>query len=343
MFENQIELLPNEILEKILNYKSINYCDLCRISCVSKRFNQIINKNNELWKNKFIQNWFELFRQNKRRFDPKVINDWQRLAIDRHLIGCHLRKEVSKLSQNHYSDEELSNESFQCLNRLNYRPKNYSNNCELNENLLNLFQINELEIILNDGFEHKNLTLKYYSLKVMRFLRHESLKQQWIRYLNSDNDSTDLFFGSLLISQWFQLNNTLNEEHYRKQIELISQLTIDEIAVNYEINSILKQNSGKCLTDSEANQLMESKWNSKDCKQILFCLNEVLFNQLKFRSNDDNYYDINNSFIDKVIDYRLGIPITYCILYQTIAAKLGVKTFCVNFPHNFILKWKQFE
>ena len=326
---NLIELLPNEILDKILNNRSISYEDLCRISCLSKRFNQIINLNKELWKNKFIQFWPKVC--------PKDSNiDWQRLCADRHIIGQHLRRRVSQLSETHYLDEELSNDSFQCF--LDYSDyKLYTN---LPKILINLFQINELEIMINDGSDDKNLTVKYYALKVLRFLRHESLKHIWIEFIESN--SNDLFYGSLLISEWFQ-NKSLNEEHYRKQIHLISQLTIDEIAVSHPSNAILKQNSGHCLSDSEANQLIESKWSLKDCKQILFCMNEVLFNQLKFDSNDDDFYDMKNSFMDKVIDRRLGIPITYCILYQTIAAKLGVKTFAVNFPHHFLLKWKQFE
>ena len=326
---NLIELLPNEILEKILNNSSLSYEELCRISCVSKRFNQIIAKNNELWKTKFRQKWPQIC--------PHLsVSDWQRVCIERHLIGEYLGQQVSKLSQTHYLDEELSNDSFQSF--LDY--SQYRSDTILSQNYINLFEINELEILLNDGSEDKNLTVKYYALKVLRFLRHEMLRNKWIHFL--DNQSKDLFCGSLLISEWFQ-NKSLNEDHYRNQIDLISQLTVDEITVSFPSNQLLKQNSGLCLSDSEANQLTESKWCPKDCKQILICLNEVLFNQLKFDPNDNDFYHMDNSFMDRVIDRRLGIPITYCILYHTIAAKLGVKTFAVNFPHHFLLKWKQFE
>lgn len=46
-----------------------------------------------------------------------------------------------------------------------------------------LFQIDELEKILNDGQPHENLTVKFYGEKVIRFLRHVLLKHEWTRYL----------------------------------------------------------------------------------------------------------------------------------------------------------------
>src|SRR5436190_8736621 len=43
-------------------------------------------------------------------------------------------------------------------------------------------------------------------------------------------------------------------------------------------------------------------------KEILATINEVLFQQIGFRGNEDNYYDPRNSFFNDVLDRRLGIP-----------------------------------
>jgi F-box protein 21 len=336
---NLIELLPNEILEQILSNRCISYRDLCRMSCVSKRFNHLIRNSSEIWKSKFINNWFKLFNNKCLNISNDLqylSNYWQKLVLERHNIGSDVRQEVFKLSQLYYFEDELSDFAFQPFIEFNK-----SNDRQLFD--VKLFQINELENILNDGLSHKNLTLKYYALKVLRFLRHQSLKEQWIKYLEHNQKSNDLMSGALLISQWFESNQTLNEEHYKKQIQLMAELTINRIGLKYPKNSIIKENLGQCLTDLEANNLSDSKWSSDNCKQILLSLNEVLFNELRFAGNHENYYESCNSFIDKVIDNRLGIPITLCILYQSIAAKLGVKTFGVNFPHHFIIKWKHFE
>ncbi|XP_054155597.1 F-box only protein 21-like [Oppia nitens] len=346
-----IESLPNEILEAIVTNKCLTAVDLCRLSCTAKRFQLLIAGNGELWRRKFVHQWPLLWRNGLTRRLLSQVTDWQGLVADRYACGRHVQQEVAKLADSHYFDEELSNESFKAFVDYQYElttdDNHRQNRCpELTTDLIHLFQMDELECLLRNGSERKNLTIKYYALKVLRFLRHELLRRQWLDYLANDSghQSVDDFFnGALMISSWFQMNRSIDEEHYRRQVELIAQLTIDELAVNYPSNAIVHQNAAKCLPDSEAQQLTESKWSAKDCRQIMQSLNEVMFNQLHFMTNDDDYYEMNNSFMDQVIDRRLGIPITYCILYHTICAKLGVKTFGVNFPHHFILKWKQYN
>src|SRR5690348_12502369 len=39
-------------------------------------------------------------------------------------------------------------------------------------------------------------------------------------------------------------------------------------------------------------------------------INDYLFSELNFRGNAENYYDPKNSFLNEVLDRRLGIPIT---------------------------------
>lgn len=145
-----------------------------------------------------------------------------------------------------------------------------------------------------------------------------------------------------MIASWCQPSFTLKESHIRRQVELIAQLSIDEIQANFPRNSIITLNNSQCLNDREAARLRESRWQSKHSQEILICLNNVFFTQLKFYGNRDHYYDAPNSYIDKVIENRVGIPITMCILYQAVAAKLGVATHPVNFPGHFLLKWKSF-
>ena len=37
--------------------------------------------------------------------------------------------------------------------------------------------------------------------------------------------------------------------------------------------------------------------------------------KLKFQGNDRDYYDPKNSFLNEVIDRKLGIPITLSVIY----------------------------
>ena len=73
---------------------------------------------------------------------------------------------------------------------------------------------------------------------------------------------------------------------------------------------------------------------------VLNTLNQVLFEELGFRGNQEDYYNPNNSYITRVLDERKGIPITLSILYQEIAARLGIQLLFVGMPGHFLLKYE---
>ncbi|XP_019349308.2 F-box only protein 21 isoform X3 [Alligator mississippiensis] len=76
-------------------------------------------------------------------------------------------------------------------------------------------------------------------------------------------------------------------------------------------------------------------------RQVLDAMNCVLYEQLKYKGNEMDYYNSLNSYIHQVLIRRTGIPISLSILYLTIARQLGVKLEPVNFPSHFLLRWRQ--
>lgn len=69
-------------------------------------------------------------------------------------------------------------------------------------------------------------------------------------------------------------------------------------------------------------------------------LNHVIFRIHKFRDNASNFYDPNNSYINKVLETKKGNPISLGVLYSSIALRLGLPIYGVNFPKNYILAYK---
>lgn len=57
-----------------------------------------------------------------------------------------------------------------------------------------------------------------------------------------------------------------------------------------------------------------------------------------FTGNRDDYYDPDNSFLDKVIKRRIGIPISLALIYISIGKSLGLSIKGVSFPGNFLVK-----
>src|SRR5947209_2133251 len=75
-----------------------------------------------------------------------------------------------------------------------------------------------------------------------------------------------------------------------------------------------------------------------DPAQSIAALNEVLFQEEMFRGNTVDYYSPRNSFLNDVLDRRLGIPITLALLYMEVARRVGFPLFGVGMPGHFLLK-----
>ncbi len=67
-------------------------------------------------------------------------------------------------------------------------------------------------------------------------------------------------------------------------------------------------------------------------------LTNYLANDLGFRGNSDQYYDVHNSLLPSLIDSKLGIPISLAVLYIAVAARAGIKVEGINLPGHFIVR-----
>jgi len=79
----------------------------------------------------------------------------------------------------------------------------------------------------------------------------------------------------------------------------------------------------------------------KDPLLVIEIINEYFFSELGFRGNDSNYLDPDNSYINKVIERKTGIPITLSVLYLLITNRLGLPFYGVGMPGHFIVMYKQ--
>jgi regulator of sirC expression with transglutaminase-like and TPR domain len=58
--------------------------------------------------------------------------------------------------------------------------------------------------------------------------------------------------------------------------------------------------------------------------------------EVGFRGNSQDYYDLRNSYLNEVLDRRLGIPITLAIVWISLARRLGLDAQGVGFPGHFL-------
>jgi regulator of sirC expression with transglutaminase-like and TPR domain len=72
--------------------------------------------------------------------------------------------------------------------------------------------------------------------------------------------------------------------------------------------------------------------------EAIIALNRYLFDQLGFTGNAAEYYDPRNSFLNEVLDRRLGIPITLSLVYIEVGRRVGLPLHGVSFPGHFLVK-----
>lgn len=100
----------------------------------------------------------------------------------------------------------------------------------------------------------------------------------------------------------------------------------------------------KMAMDIES-MLLKVNINSKrlETLEILNTVNNYLFFEKGFTGNAENYYEPDNSYVNKVMETKLGIPISLSLIYILISRRLNLPVFGISLPGHFILKYSDAE
>ena len=71
---------------------------------------------------------------------------------------------------------------------------------------------------------------------------------------------------------------------------------------------------------------------------VLAEVTNQLFGIEGFRGNDADYYDPRNSYLDQVLERRVGIPITLSVVLMEVARRLGIELEGVSMPGHFLVR-----
>jgi len=181
------------------------------------------------------------------------------------------------------------------------------------------------------------------------------------RFLSHGNESTGF------------LKNYLNDENYlikKRANEIISILSFEELNEKFgrlsakNENDILeeaifllasfgypgvfmddyKKELDKMATEIES-ALLKVNLNSKKLEtlEILNTVNNYLFFEKGYAGNAENYYEPDNSYLNRVMETKLGIPISLSVIYLLISKRLKLPVSGISLPGHFILKYSDTE
>jgi regulator of sirC expression with transglutaminase-like and TPR domain len=110
---------------------------------------------------------------------------------------------------------------------------------------------------------------------------------------------------------------------------LIAQL--DEEEINVE--------SYTELVDAMAQEVLTSLREGADEQQKLDALCRIFFAERGYHGSRYEYYHRANSFINRVIDDREGLPITLSVLFMEVGRRLGLAIEGVGLPGHFVVRF----
>jgi regulator of sirC expression with transglutaminase-like and TPR domain len=101
----------------------------------------------------------------------------------------------------------------------------------------------------------------------------------------------------------------------------------------------MKPTKYQALLDDMATEIAPNIRRKRLPEEILRAINTYLFLEQGFVGNTDHYYDPDNSYINRVLDRRTGIPISLSIIYLLIAKRLELPVFGIGMPGHFLVKY----
>ena len=92
--------------------------------------------------------------------------------------------------------------------------------------------------------------------------------------------------------------------------------------------------------DEMAQEVQAQLGSRASGEETIKTLNRYLFTEQGFKGNTKNYYELENSYLNCVIDRRTGIPISLSILYLLIGKRMSLTMYGIGMPGHFLVKYE---
>lgn len=145
-------------------------------------------------------------------------------------------------------------------------------------------------------------------LTLIEEIRRNDLEDRFRQFSSQDDNEMDLEEGAFLVAQFGYPD--LNISGCRREL--------DRLAQEISARSIHK----------------------KEPEEVIYQINQYLYSELGFHGNTQNYYDPDNSYLNRVLERRAGIPISLSVVYLLITKRLGLRVVGVGLPGHFMLRYE---
>ena len=92
--------------------------------------------------------------------------------------------------------------------------------------------------------------------------------------------------------------------------------------------------------DAMAEEVRDRMGTRVSGEEAVKTLGRYLFTEQGFRGNTKNYYEPDNSYLNRVLERKTGIPISLSALYLLIGGRLGLPVHGIGMPGHFLVKFE---
>lgn len=160
---------------------------------------------------------------------------------------------------------------------------------------------------LDEAMESLDPLVRERARQISATLRFSALRESFNRFAELADREMDLEKGICMVAQYAYPD--LDWDPYAMEL--------DRIAASIEV-------------DLRDEMYMED---------VVDVINEHIFDREGFRPDNRRFYDPQNSYLNRVIERRMGIPITLSIIYLLLAQRLKLPISGVAVPGHFLVRY----
>ncbi len=94
----------------------------------------------------------------------------------------------------------------------------------------------------------------------------------------------------------------------------------------------------RAMLDQMAEEVRDQMGREGNPSEIR-AVSAVLHEKYRFRGNRDRYYEAENTYLNRVLERRVGVPLTLSLVYCFLGKRLGLNIQGVALPGHFIVCW----
>ena len=120
-----------------------------------------------------------------------------------------------------------------------------------------------------------------------------------------------------------------------------SPIELDRAALEIARMEYPELHGGEAIAalDRYAAMIADRAHDLSDGQRFVETASAYLFEELGLKGNDEDYYDPDNSYLNRVIERKLGIPITLSVIYIEVARRLAKPVFGIGLPGHFLIRY----